>query len=108
LPAVTDALLGWPLILKIGLSVIIVAPGAFFLGIPFPTGLTELTKYKSGLLPWAWGINGAFSVTGTSLARLVSISWGFSAVLMGVIILYLLAFLTFSGNQGQNQHPPSR
>ncbi len=99
LPAVTDTLLGWPLIPKIWLSVIIVAPGAFFLGIPFPTGLTELTKHKSGLLPWAWGMNGAFSVSGTSLARLVSISWGFSAVLMGVIILYLLAFLTFSGNQ---------
>ncbi len=99
LPTVTDALLGWPLILKLGLSVIIVAPGAFFLGIPFPTGLNELAKNKSGLLPWAWGINGAFSVTGTSLARLVSISWGFSAVLIGVIILYLLALLTFSGNQ---------
>jgi hypothetical protein len=99
LPAVTDTLLGWPLILKIWLSVIIVAPGAFFLGIPFPTGLKELTKRKSGLLPWAWGINGAFSVTGTSLARLVSISWGFSAVLIGVIILYLLACLSFSGNQ---------
>jgi hypothetical protein len=99
LPVVTDALLGWPLIFKLGLSVFIVAPGAFFLGIPFPTGLNELTKHKSGLLPWAWGLNGAFSVTGTSLARLVSISWGFSAVLIGVIILYLLAFLTFSGNQ---------
>ncbi len=99
LPEVTDALLGWPLILKLWLSVFIIAPGAFFLGIPFPTGLNELTQYKSGLLPWAWGLNGAFSVTGTSLARLVSISWGFSAVLIGVIILYLLAFLTFSGNQ---------
>ncbi len=105
LPVVTDTLLGWPLVLKLGLSVILVAPGAFFLGMPFPTGLNELTKHKSGLLPWAWGINGAFSVTGTSLARLVSISWGFSAVLMGVIILYLLAFLTFSGNQEQGQHP---
>ncbi len=99
LPAVTDALLGWPLILKLLLSVIMVAPAAFFLGIPFPTGLNELTKHQSELIPWAWGINGAFSVTGTSLARLVSISWGFSVVLTGVIILYLLAFLTFSGNQ---------
>ena len=99
LPTVIDALLGWPLILKILLSVIIVAPGAFFLGIPFPTGLKELTKHKRELIPWAWGINGAFSVTGTSLARLVSISWGFSTVLIGVIILYLLVFLNFSGNQ---------
>jgi hypothetical protein len=69
------------------------------MGIPFPTGLRELTKHKRELVPWAWGINGAFSVTGTSLARLVSISWGFSAVLIGVIMLYLLVFLTFSGNR---------
>jgi spermidine synthase len=102
LPPVTDALLGWPLPLKLLLSVIIVAPGAFFLGMPFPTGLQELTRHRSGLIPWAWGINGAFSVTGTSLARLVSISWGFSVVLIGVIILYLLALLTFSGNQEWN------
>jgi hypothetical protein len=99
LPAVTDALVGWPLILKLLLSAILVAPGAFFLGIPFPTGLKALTYHRRELIPWAWGINGAFSVTGTSLARLVSISWGFSAVLVGVIILYLLALLTFSGNQ---------
>ncbi len=99
LPAFTGAFLGWPLILKMMVAVIIVAPGAFFLGIPFPTGLNELTKYKSGLLPWAWGINGAFSVTGTSLARLVSISWGFPAVLIGVSLLYVLALLIFSGNQ---------
>jgi spermidine synthase len=99
LPAVTDALLGWPLLLKLLLSVILIAPGAFFLGIPFPTGLKALTQNRSGLLPWAWGINGAFSVTGTSLALLVSITWGFSAVLIGVVILYLAAFFTFSGNQ---------
>jgi spermidine synthase len=104
LPAVTGALLGWPLSLKLLISVIIVAPGAFFLGIPFPTGLQELTKHKSGLLPWAWGINGAFSVVGASLAHLVSISWGFPAVLIGVIILYLITLLTFSGNQVQNPH----
>ena len=99
LPAVIDDLLGWPLILKVLLSVIIIAPGAFFLGIPFPTGLNELTKRKPELVPWAWGINGAFSVTGTALAQLVSISLGFSTVLIGVIILYLVAFLTFFGNQ---------
>lgn len=100
LPVITVALLGWPLLLKLLLSVLLIAPGAFCLGIPFPTGLNALTKHKSGLIPWAWGINGAFSVIGTSLARLVSISWGFSAVLTGVIFLYLLALLSFSGNEG--------
>jgi hypothetical protein len=101
LPLVTGALLGWPLFLKMPVAVILIAPGAFFLGIPFPTGLKELTKGRSALLPWAWGLNGAFSITGTTLATLVSISWGFASILLGVIVLYLLVWTTFGGNRGQ-------
>ncbi len=100
LPVITDILLGWPLLLKMVAAVILIAPGAFFLGIPFPTGLKELTEGRSALLPWAWGINGAFSVTGTALATLVSISWGFASVLVGVIMLYLMAVTTFGANRG--------
>jgi len=99
LPSVLDALLGLPLIVKMLLAIVFVAPGAFFLGMPFPTGLSTLSENRNGLIPWAWGMNGALSVTGTALARLVSISWGFSVVLTAVIALYLLALLVFSGNQ---------
>lgn len=99
LPSILDALLGLPLVVKMFLAIIFIAPGAFFLGMPFPTGLSTLSENRSGLLPWAWGMNGALSVTGTALARLVSISWGFSVVLVTVIALYLLALLVFSGNQ---------
>jgi hypothetical protein len=99
LPSILDALLGLPLVLKMVLAIIFIAPGAFFLGMPFPTGLSTLSENRSGLLPWAWGMNGALSVTGTALARLVSISWGFSVVLVTVIALYLLALLVFSGNE---------
>ncbi len=99
MPKIIDAFLGWPLILKMLLSILFIAPGAFFLGMPFPTGLDELSKNRSGLIPWAWGINGALSVTGAALTRLISISWGFPVVLMTVIILYFLALLAFSGNQ---------
>jgi spermidine synthase len=98
MPPLLDRLLGLPLLAKMGLSVLFVAPGAFFLGMPFPTGLSSLSSSRSGLIPWAWGMNGALSVTGTALALLVSISWGFSVVLLAVIGLYALAFLVFSGN----------
>ncbi|MDE2001802.1 MAG: hypothetical protein KGI60_04550 [Patescibacteria group bacterium] len=99
MPGILDALIGWPLPVKILLAVLFIAPGAFFLGMPFPTGLAELSKNRNALVPWAWGINGAFSVSGTMLARLVSISWGFPTVLMMVIMLYLVSYLTFSGNR---------
>ncbi|MCG6989131.1 MAG: hypothetical protein LJF06_13260 [Gemmatimonadetes bacterium] len=98
MPPLLDALLGLPLLAKMGLALLFVAPGAFFLGMPFPTGLSSLSSTRSGLIPWAWGMNGALSVTGTALALLISISWGFSVVLLAVIGLYVLAFLVFSGN----------
>jgi MFS family permease len=99
LPGILDALIGWPLLVKILLAIIFIAPSAFFLGMPFPTGLASLSKNRNGLIPWAWGINGALSVSGAILARLVSISWGFSSVLIFVIILYWISYFTFSGNQ---------
>lgn len=99
LPGILDALIGWPLLVKILLAIIFIAPSAFFLGMPFPTGLASLSKNRNGLIPWAWGINGALSVSGAILARLVSISWGFSPVLIFVIILYWISYFTFSGNQ---------
>ncbi len=99
LPSLLDSLLGLPLFLKMLFAILFIAPGAFFLGMPFPTGLSTLSKNRNGLIPWAWGMNGALSVTGTALARLVSITWGFSVVLIAVIGLYLIALLVFSGNE---------
>ena len=99
LPRILNALIGWPLLVKILFAIIFIAPSAFFLGMPFPTGLASLSKNRDGLIPWAWGINGALSVSGVILARLVSISWGFSTVLICVIVLYWIVYFTYSGNQ---------
>jgi hypothetical protein len=99
LPPLVDALLGLPLIAKITLAVVFIAPAAFCLGMPFPNGLETLSSTRPALVPWAWGVNGALSVTGTVLARLVSISEGFAFVLACTMGLYLLAFLCFSGNE---------
>jgi hypothetical protein len=99
MPGMLNALIGLPLLVKMLLAIIFIAPSAFFLGVPFPTGLATLSKNRDSLIPWAWGINGALSVSGTMLARLVSISWGFSTVLITVIILYLISYLVFSGNE---------
>jgi SAM-dependent methyltransferase len=99
MPGLLDSLLGLPLLLKMLIAVVFIAPGAFFLGMPFPTGLSSLSTNRDGLIPWAWGMNGALSVTGTALAKLVSISWGFSVLLVAVIALYFIGYLTYSGNE---------
>lgn len=99
LSPVVNGLLGLSIGAKICIAVALVAPAAFCLGIPFPTGLSALSSSRPGLIPWAWGVNGALSVSGTVLARLLSISAGYSLVLVAAIALYALAAAVFSGNE---------
>ena len=99
LPFLVDHLLGLGLAWKILIAALVIAPSAFCLGIPFPTGLAALSESRPGLVPWAWGFNGALSVTGTVLARLVSVSGGFGLVLGLTAALYGLALLAWSGNE---------
>jgi hypothetical protein len=94
-----NALLFLPMAAKLIIAILVVAPAAFCLGIFFPTGLSSLSRRRPALIPWAWGVNGALSVTGSVLARLISISAGFSAVLVCVAILYALAAVSYSGNE---------
>ena len=71
----------------------VVAPISVLLGLPFPLGLSRAGT--GGLLPWAWGLNGAFSVVATPLANLIAREAGLERVLLCAAILYGLALLTF-------------
>jgi hypothetical protein len=90
--------LGFPFMVKVILAVLFIAPSAFFLGMPFPSGLSSLSVSREGLIPWAWGMNGAFSVTGAVIARLLSVSFGFLPVLLCALGLYVLAGILFPSN----------
>ncbi|MBI4481473.1 MAG: SAM-dependent methyltransferase [Acidobacteria bacterium] len=78
--------LGW----KMVLSVVLIAPLAFFMGQPFPLGLRAIRGNRS-LVAWSWGINGFFSVLSTLLAPLLAMTWGFRSVLVAALALYWLA-----------------
>ena len=68
------------------------------MGIPFPSGLALLSRSREGIVPWAWGVNGALSVSGSVLTRIVSTSMGFTTVLGVMAVLYLAAGALFSVN----------
>ncbi|HBK09205.1 MAG TPA: hypothetical protein DDZ81_25660 [Acetobacteraceae bacterium] len=87
------ATLNWPLVLRGGLLLVLIAPLSVALGLPFPLGLNRAGT--GGFLPWAWGLNGAFSVVATPLANLIAREAGFSRVLMCAAILYGIALVTF-------------
>jgi len=81
------AFAGWPTALRFALSIGLIAPLAFFMGWPFPAGLSILQQGAPKLVPWAWGVNGFASVAGAPLGLLLSMSFGFSRVLtLGALI----------------------
>jgi hypothetical protein len=88
------------LVKRICLSVLIIAPVAFFMGVPFPNGLDTLQKNKPHLLPWAWGMNGGLSVAGSALARVLAVSGGFTGLLAVGIVVYLVAGILYPSNRG--------
>ncbi len=100
--------LGVPPLGKIALLVLILAPVSLALGMPFPLALGRTGD--SGFLPWAWALNGAFSVVASPLANLIAREYGFSRVLFCAAILYALALATFPSTRKQPawQTNPSR
>ena len=70
-----------PGFLRIALSVVVIAPLGYVMGLPFAGGLRVVEMRDPQLVPWAWAINGTFSVISSVLAVMVALSWGFSAVL---------------------------
>jgi spermidine synthase len=85
----------WQLGLKILLSIALIAPLGFCMGMPFPMGLSALATSPSSLTAWAWGINGCASVISAILATLLAIHFGFNAVILLALAFYFAAAASF-------------
>src|SRR5690606_33805274 len=66
LPFVFARFAGLPDMQKIAISLVLIAPLAFFMGMPFPLGLSRVAGEAPAFIPWAWGINGFASVVSAS------------------------------------------
>jgi hypothetical protein len=86
-----DWLVGFSRPIRILLGLALTAPLAFFMGMPFPTGLKQIHIHTRPLVPWAWGVNGFASVTGAVLGTFLAISIGFTALTLIALVCYLLA-----------------
>ena len=91
LPLLFGWLIGTAEVLRILLSVVLIAPLAVFMGMPFPLGLRRLAAEAPDFIPWAWGINGFASVVSAVLATLLAIHFGFTAVIVLALLLYAAA-----------------
>lgn len=79
---------------KVIISALLIAPPAFFMGMPFPLGLRLLSQRDNSQVSWAWGLNGVFSVISTVLATIIAIELGFLWVILFAIAAYSLSLLT--------------
>ena len=78
---------------RAAIAVMLVAPLAVAMGMPFPLGLRSLTGKRSDLIPWAWAINGCASVVSAVLAVVLAMHYGFTTVIASAAVLYVLAAL---------------
>ncbi len=88
---VTEAGVGWPPWLKVLITVLMIAPSAFFMGMPFPTGLGMLEARHRPSVKWAWALNSAASVLGSVGAVFLAIYLGLQETLLAGGCLYMIA-----------------
>jgi hypothetical protein len=96
---VLGAGVGLPLAVKFAISVLLIAPPGFLMGVPFPTGLRRLEALHSPSVRWAWSLNAAASVLGSVAAVVLAIYLGLRETLLtgGAMYLCALATLKLSG-----------
>jgi hypothetical protein len=75
---------------RILVAIAALLPIGMALGVPMPAGIRLLSARSPQMVSWAWGMNGAFSVIGATLALFVAMNWGFNVTLVVASLTYLL------------------
>jgi hypothetical protein len=96
-----QAATAWPMPFKILATMLSIAPAAFLMGMPFPSGLRRLEERHPPSIRWAWSLNAAASVLGSAGAIFLAIYWGLRATLLMGGILYLCALAVIAATQAK-------
>ena len=89
----TSSAVGLPLPLKMLITTLVIAPAAFAMGMPFPTGLGRLEVFHKPSVRWAWSLNAASSVLGSAGSIFLAIYFGLRETLLFGGVLYLGALV---------------
>ncbi|HTD43478.1 MAG TPA: hypothetical protein VK687_04820 [Bryobacteraceae bacterium] len=97
-----SAAAAWPMGLKMAVTALAIAPAAFLMGVPFPSGLRRLEAIHSPSVRWAWSLNAAASVLGSAGAIILAIYAGLRATLLlggGLYVCALVVILATKRTQ---------
>ncbi len=74
---------------RLAVALVVLVPVGMLLGIPMPAGIRLLSARAPQMVTWAWGMNGALSVVGATLAIFIAMNWGFQITLLAAAATYL-------------------
>ena len=77
---------------RIVVSVAMLLPLGFFMGMPFPKGADRVGE----LIDWGFAVNGTASVLGSTFIMLIAFSYGFQASLILAGVVYLIAMSLYA------------
>lgn len=100
LDPLVDLAIPWPLATRIVTAQAVLIPLGVLLGIGLPGGMRLLDRVRPEIVAWGWGMNGAFSVVGATLAVFIAMNWGFSVTLSIGALTYLVAAAVLPGRSG--------
>ncbi len=86
-----DSLVRADILWRVVISIALIAPLATLMGVPFPYGFMQIATDNKMLAAYSWGINGFFSVIGSVLVIMLSMSYGFKVVFIISAVMYLIA-----------------
>jgi hypothetical protein len=93
-----------PFPIKVLVSVALIGPLGFVMGMPFPTGLSLLEKVMPTSVRWAWAINAASSVMGSAAAMFLAIYLGLKVTLIIGAVFYAGAWLSAANSALRGGH----
>jgi hypothetical protein len=105
-PWLLTALVWLPLPVKIAMTVAMVAPLGFVMGMPFPTALRRLERWHAPSVRWAWSLNAAASVMGSVGALVCAIYLGLIQTLIIGGLFYLGALAVVARARGEEKLLP--
>ena len=92
-PVIFSSMVRFDLIWRILVSAALIFPLGFFLGMPFPIGLSLIKDSERKYVAFAWAVNGFFSVIGTVTSIILAMIFGFKFVFILCGCIYLLSMV---------------
>jgi hypothetical protein len=95
---VVSATLGAAFPVRVALTLAMLLPPSFLMGLPFPLGMVRFGEPNK---PWFWAMNGAFSVVASVSSVALSMAVGYTAVALVGAAVYGAVAVLFATERGR-------